>query len=150
VADIVLAHGTTQTAAGFGPLIGILAPAGHRAIRVDVPARVDHCRFHDRPGAGHLLLVPRRRPGHIAGALIAVASRDLSADYAETPGKDPRRVPSTYLLPAEDRILTRTAMEDMARERLGMEPVAIRGDHYCYFAHPGDVAAAIDEAARCT
>ena len=83
-------------------------------------------------------------------ALPTVASCDLSAVYAETPVEDPARLPSTYLLPEDDRTLTRSAMERMARERLGVEPVVVPGGHNCYFAHPHDVAEAINVAARST
>jgi hypothetical protein len=38
VADIVLVHGTTQTAAGFAPLVAELRDRGHRALTVDVPS----------------------------------------------------------------------------------------------------------------
>lgn len=38
MSDIVLVHGTTQSAAGFAALVGLLEDAGHRAICVDVPS----------------------------------------------------------------------------------------------------------------
>jgi hypothetical protein len=36
--DIVLVHGTTQSAAGFAGLVAALAERGHRALTVDVPS----------------------------------------------------------------------------------------------------------------
>lgn len=86
----------------------------------------------------------------LQAALPTVASCDLSAIYAETPVEDPARLPSTYLLPADDRTLTRSAMERMSRGRLGVEPIVMPGGHNCYFAHPPDVAEAINLAARST
>lgn len=77
-----------------------------------------------------------------------MASCDLSALYGATPTEDPARLPSTYVLPADDRALTRVAMERMARERLVVEPVVVPGGHNCYVAHPGEVAQVIDRAAR--
>lgn len=38
MADVVLVHGTTQSAAGFDRLVGALAERGHRAVAVDVPS----------------------------------------------------------------------------------------------------------------
>ena len=84
----------------------------------------------------------------LRAALPTVASCDLTALYRETPTEDPARLPSTYLLPADDRVLTRTATERMARECLGVEPVLVPGGHNCYAAHPGEVAQVIDKAAR--
>jgi hypothetical protein len=37
VVDVVLVHGTTQSAAGFGPLVEALRRRGHRPVTVDVP-----------------------------------------------------------------------------------------------------------------
>jgi len=50
----------------------------------------------------------------------------------------------------EDRIVTRRAPEAMARARLGVEAVVIRGGHNGDVAQPVDGATAIDEAACCT
>ena len=86
----------------------------------------------------------------LQAALPTVASCDLGAIYAETPVEDPARLPSTYLLPADDRTLTRSAMQRMSRERLGVVPIVIPGGHNCYFAHPHDVAEAISAATRST
>jgi hypothetical protein len=36
--DIVLVHGTTQSAAGYAPLVAALRERGHRAVTVDVPS----------------------------------------------------------------------------------------------------------------
>ncbi len=83
-------------------------------------------------------------------ALPTVMLSDLGAVYEESPAEDPARLPSTYLLPANDRALTRTAMERMARERLGVEPVVIEGGHNCYVAHPDKVAEVIMDAAHYT
>ncbi len=84
----------------------------------------------------------------LRAALDTVALCDLSALYAEVPDEDPARLPSTYLLPADDRTLTRAAMERMARDRLGVEPVVVAGGHNCYVAHPDTVAKVIVDAAR--
>lgn len=37
VVDLVLVHGTTQSAAGFGPLVEALRRRGHRPVTVEVP-----------------------------------------------------------------------------------------------------------------
>ena len=38
MSDIVLVHGTTQSAAGFAWLVAALERAGHRSISLDVPS----------------------------------------------------------------------------------------------------------------
>ena len=35
--DVILIHGTTQSAAGYGPLAGQLAARGHRPLAPDLP-----------------------------------------------------------------------------------------------------------------
>lgn len=221
----MLVHGTTQSAAGFGPLMAALEEGGQVAVRVDVPSGVEsisRCAellaiqvpkrvhrpvvvAHSAAGLvmaplasrldarhqvwlaavvpdyrGHRSLLdevradptgvfraewigidPTRDPvlatyflfhdanlATLQAALSTVAGCDLSALYAETPTEDPARLPSTYLLPHGDRTFTRAAMERMARERLGVEPIVVPGGHNCYFAHPALVAKVIIEAAR--
>jgi hypothetical protein len=82
----------------------------------------------------------------LRAALPTVACCDLSAVYGETPTEDPARLPSTYLLPAHDRTLSRASMERFARERLGVERVVVEGAHNCYFAHADTVAEVIIKA----
>lgn len=48
--------------------------------------------------------------------------------YGERPGPAPG-IPSTYVLPRQDRTLTPAWMRAAARDRLGVEPVEIDGDH---------------------
>lgn len=226
IPDIVLVHGTTQSAAGFAWLVTALERAGHRSVCLDVPsaAATTAARYADllasqvpadldRPivvahsAAGLILpaLARRLNARHqvwlaatvadyrgqrslleelrhdpsavfraewlgidpttdpvlatyflfhdadlaaLRAALPTVASCDLTALYGETPTQDPARLPSTYLLPADDRALTRAAMGHMARERPGVEPVVVPGGHNCYVAHPGEIAQVIDKAAR--
>ncbi len=226
MSDIVLVHGTTQSAAGFGPLVDALERAGHRPVCLDVPTggATSAAVYADllatqvpvevrRPvvvahsAAGLLLPALARRldarhqvwlaaavadyagcrsvidelrgdPASVfrsewigvdptsdpvlatyflfhdadlvalRAALSTVAKCDLSALYAEQPVEDPARLASTYVLPADDRTFTRAAMERMARERLGVEPVVVPGGHNCYFAHAATVAEVISEAAR--
>lgn len=224
MSDIVLVHGTTQSAAGFAPLLDALDQAGHRAFCVDVPsgAATSAAGYADllapqvpdtfrqpvilaHSAAGLLLPALARRLdarhqiwlaaavadyagrrslleevqvdptavfhaewvgvdpsadpvlatyflfhdadlATLQAALRTVAICDLSAVYGETPTENPSRLPSTYLLPAEDRTFTRDAMELMARERLGVEPVVVPGGHNCYVAHAREVAEAIDQS----
>ncbi|OBI40584.1 hypothetical protein A5707_09215 [Mycobacterium kyorinense] len=54
--------------------------------------------------------------------------------------------PSTYLLPLDDRVLTRAGMLRMTRERLGVDPVEVPGGHNTYVAHSEQVAELIDQA----
>lgn len=224
--DIVLVHGTTQTAAGFGRLVDSLVRRGHRPLTVDVPSAaadssVDYAELlaaqlpadlHQPVIAAHSasgLLLPAlaKRLGathqvwmaaavadyhgrrsllteatadptamfhnewvgvdptsdpvlatyflfHDAGlanlqqALPTAVASDLSGVYAETPPIDPAARPSTYLLPLDDRALTRDWMYRIARERLHVDPVEIPGGHNNYVAHPEPVADAIHQATR--
>lgn len=224
--DIVLVHGTTQTAAGFDALVGELASRGHRAIAVSVPSAGAETAVGyadllaaqvpddmDRPvvlghSAGGLLLPALSRrlrarhqiwlaaavadysgrrsflaevrgdPGRVAqpewlgvdpatdpvmatyflfhdadlgalrAALATVAVCDLTAVYAETPNLDPGAIPSTYLLPVDDRTLRPSWMEHIARERLRVEPVRIAGGHNCYAGQAAVTAQAVVDACR--
>jgi hypothetical protein len=226
VSDIVLVHGSTQSAAGFAPLANLLEAAGHRTICLDipsggaatatgyaellapqVPADLHQPVVGAHSAAGLLLPALARRLdarhqvwlaavvadyvgsrsllneiaadptvifqpewagvdpttdpvlatyflfhdadlATLRAALPTVARCDLSAVYGEPPTEDPARVPSTYLLPAHDRTLSRASMERFARERLGVEPVVIDGAHNCYFAHADKVAEVIMKATR--
>jgi pimeloyl-ACP methyl ester carboxylesterase len=53
---------------------------------------------------------------------------------------DPTTLPSTYLLPRDDRTLLPGWLARVARERLGVEPVELAGGHNPYAAAPGRVA----------
>lgn len=50
--------------------------------------------------------------------------------------RDPAALPSTYVLPTEDRALTLAWTARAARERLGVEPVPVDGRHNFYNARP--------------
>ncbi|QVQ54312.1 alpha/beta hydrolase [Spiractinospora alimapuensis] len=221
--DIVLVHGTTQTAEGFTGLVEAFAERGHRASAVDVPsggassaagyaalvARQLPDDLRDPVVAAHSasgLLLPAiaRRVGarhqvwlaatvadfhgqrsllaelqqdphdmfspewlgenpaddpvvaayflfHDADlatlrqALTTVALCDLSEIYAETPAEDPARLPSTYVLPTEDRALRPDWMTRAAHDRLGVEPVPVTGGHNFYTAAPDTTAAVIND-----
>jgi hypothetical protein len=218
MSDIVLVHGTTQSAAGFAGLVAALAERGHRALTVDVPSAAgatagEYARLLaaqlpadlDDPvvvahSAGGLLLPalagaigarhqvwlaavvadhagrrsflaelrtdppavvnpdwlgvdPVAEPGlatyflfhdaelaALRTALRTLAHCDLSAVYEEVPEDDPAALPSTYLLPVDDRTLRPAWMARVARERLGVEPVELPGGHNPYVGAPGRVA----------
>ena len=61
------------------------------------------------------------------------------AAYGEPAGQA-SDVPSTYVLPRDDRTLTPTWMRAAARERLGAAPVEIDGDHCPHVAYSELVA----------
>jgi pimeloyl-ACP methyl ester carboxylesterase len=61
------------------------------------------------------------------------------AAYGEPAGPAPD-MPSTYVLPRDDRTLTPTWMRAAARERLGAAPVEIDGDHCPHVAYSELVA----------
>lgn len=83
----------------------------------------------------------------LRNALPTVVHCDLSAVYAEIPPVDPGQRPSSYLLPTNDRTLTRAGMYRMAQERLHVDPVEVPGGHNSYVAHSEPIANAIDRAA---
>lgn len=226
VADVVLVHGSTQSAAGFWRLADAVNRRGHRTLTVDVPSAAASCSvgyaqllagqlpadlrwpivvahsasglllpaLADRLDAAHQVwlaaVVPdyaRRRSlvdeisedptsmfhpewvgidptadpvlatyflfhdadlSTLRQALPTVARCDLSAIYAETPPLDPATRPSSYLVPVDDRTLTRAAMVRMAHERLHVAPTDVVGGHNNYVAHPEPIADAIDRAIR--
>lgn len=221
MADLVLVHGTTQSPAGFGPLVAALAERGHRALtpglstnaEAGIAEHVAHLTAQlpddlDRPtvlahsGAGHLLPALARAldavhqiwiaaavPDHrgrrsmlaelqdsdfaafqpewigidpttdrglatyflfhdadlaaLRHGLETLARTDLTGVFHETPPDDPARVSSSYLLPSGDRALRPTWMAQVARERLGVEPVELDGGHNLYNGSPLQVADAI-------
>jgi pimeloyl-ACP methyl ester carboxylesterase len=61
------------------------------------------------------------------------------AAYSEPAGPAPT-VPSTYVLPRHDRTLLPEWMRAAARERLGVEPVEVDGDHCPHVAQAEAVA----------
>ncbi len=63
-----------------------------------------------------------------------------AAAYDETPGPAPD-VPSTYVLPREDRTLTPTWMRAASRDRLSVDAVEVAGDHCPHVAYSDMVAA---------
>lgn len=223
MADIVLVHGTTQSATGFWRLVDALQRRGHRAFTVDVPgtrafsaeyaellpaqlppdldrpllaahsaaglllpalaARLNAVRqvwlaaavvdyaggrclldeiradptavFHDEwlgvdpttdPVLARYFLFHDTDLATLRRALSTVSRCDLSTVYPEVPRIDPAVRPSAYLLPAEDRALTRAAMYRTARERLHIDPVEVPSGHSNYVAHPEPIAKAITRA----
>lgn len=229
MSDVVLVHGSTQSAAGFWRLAEALARRGHRALTVEVPsAAADTSTGYaellaaqlpagvhrpvvaahsaaglllpalaERLDAAHLIWLAAAVADYAGGrslldeiridptavfnqewigvdpsdpvlatyflfhdadlatlrqALPTVACCDLTAIYAETPSVDPAVRPSTYLLPRDDRVLTRAGMLRMAHERLGVDPVEVPGGHNTYVAtyvaHSQEVAQLIDRAIR--
>lgn len=82
--------------------------------------------------------------GRLRTALATLRGCDLRSVYGETPPLDPAAIPSTYLLPADDRTLRPEWMRHAARHRLGVEPVELPGGHNLYTAVPDIVAEAIN------
>ena len=80
----------------------------------------------------------------LRGALPTVAVSDLSPLYAERPAYNPTTLPSTYLLPTQDRTVRPSWMRLVAQRRLSVDPVEIDAGHNCYAAYPREVAAIID------
>jgi pimeloyl-ACP methyl ester carboxylesterase len=63
----------------------------------------------------------------------------------EQTATQPVTVPSTYVLPAEDRTLTPEWMRRAAKERLGVDPVDVPGGHCPHVSRPEEVAAILSE-----
>ncbi|MBM6623035.1 alpha/beta hydrolase [Micrococcaceae bacterium RIT802] len=80
-------------------------------------------------------------------AMPTVSSCDLSAIYAEVPTEDPARLPSTYVLPIEDRTLQGHWMASVAQDRLRGELIRVHGSHNFYVADPEQAADIISAAA---
>lgn len=221
VADFVLVHGTTQSPAGFDPLVAALAECGHRSVTPEVlgdphagvaehveqlaaqlpndlarPVVLAHSAagvllpaLARRLDAAHQVWLAAGVPDYAGGrslfaelhakrevvfnpewlgidptsdgalatyflfhdadlaalrqGLATLRFTDLSGAYAEVPDEDPARLPSTYLLPRDDRTLRPSWMVHAARERLGVEPVELAGGHNLYAARPGLIAESI-------
>lgn len=219
--DVVLVHGTTQSATGFRELVSALEDLGHRAVAVDVPggtaststgyarllgkqvpsdihrptvvahsaaglllpALARHldavhqvwlaAAVADYTGGRSLLTEVQENPQAVfnpewigvdpsqdpvlatyflfhdadlttlQSALATVSTCDLSAVYAETPVEDPARLPSTYVLPTDDRTLRVDWMRRVCRERLRGELIAVSGAHNFYASNPKETAAII-------
>ncbi|MGH3446513.1 MAG: alpha/beta fold hydrolase [Nocardioidaceae bacterium] len=85
MSDIVLVHGTTQSAAGFGRLVDLLEPAGHRTICFDVPSAAA------TTAAGYADLLAPQAPDDLhqpivvahsaAGLLLPALARRLDARH---------------------------------------------------------------------
>jgi pimeloyl-ACP methyl ester carboxylesterase len=69
-----------------------------------------------------------------------------AAVYAEPSPARPDR-PSTYVLPREDRTLRPEWMAEVARKRLGVEPIEIDGGHFPHVSRP-DLLADVLEGCR--
>lgn len=82
----------------------------------------------------------------LRAALSTVRGYDLRGAYAEVPPLDPAAVSGTYVLPTADRALRPEWMRQLARQRLGVEPVELPGGHNLYYAAPELVADAIHTA----
>jgi hypothetical protein len=98
------------------------------------PVLATYFLFHDADLAG------------LRSALQTVTTTDLAGVYAETPCFDPARVPSTYILPTQDRTIRPDWMAYMARNRLGVEPVIVLGGHCPYASAPDEIAEIIHRA----
>ncbi len=68
-----------------------------------------------------------------------------TAVYQEAPSPVETGVPSTFVLPLDDRTLRPEWMRTAARERLGVEPVEIDGGHCPHVSQSGVIAAILDE-----
>ncbi|MCP2260108.1 Alpha/beta hydrolase family protein [Streptoalloteichus tenebrarius] len=73
-------------------------------------------------------------------ALGTVRPFRAEAVYQHRPTADPRAIPSTYLLPVEDRTLRPDWMRRAAHERLGAACVELLGGHCPHVARPERVA----------
>lgn len=92
------------------------------------PELATHFLFHDAD------------PDAARAALPTVQVCDIFSVYEEVPTHDPAALPSSYLLPTDDRTLLRSWMTRAARERLGVEPVPFPGGHNPYVGAPERVA----------
>ncbi|RJQ75685.1 alpha/beta hydrolase [Pseudonocardiaceae bacterium YIM PH 21723] len=61
------------------------------------------------------------------------------AVYAEAPPPRPG-LPSTFVLPREDRTLRPEWMRQVARERLGVTPIEVDGGHFPHVSRPDQLA----------
>lgn len=61
------------------------------------------------------------------------------AVYRETPPPAPR-IPSTAVVPKDDRALRPSWLARIARERLGVEPIEIEGGHFPHVSRPEELA----------
>jgi len=68
-----------------------------------------------------------------------------AAVYAERPPARPDR-PSTYVLPRQDRTLRPEWMAKVARVRLAVEPVEIKGGHFPHVSRPEALAGILEHA----
>ena len=95
------------------------------------------------PGLANHFLLDDTDPATLAAAMPSMVYTDISPLWSQIPVEDPARLPSTYLLPTRDRTLQVAWMDRAARQRLGVEPVAIEAGHNCYVTHPRATADAI-------
>lgn len=81
-----------------------------------------------------------------------VASFDPPRDQTGEVMEDPSPltgwpdVPTTFLVCRDDHFFPAAWMTEVVRTRLGIEPVAIPGDHCPYWSQPAALAAAIEQA----
>lgn len=221
MAELILVHGTTQSPAGFDPLIAALGERGHRGwaprikgephagaaehaehLAAQLPSDLNRPVVLAHSAAGLLLPALARRleaehqiwlaaavPDYHGGrgllseleadpeavfnpewigvdptadsalatyflfhdadlaglkrGLATLERTDLPGLCAEVPVEDPARIPSSYLLPRDDRTTRPAFMARAARERLGVEPVELVGGHNLHTAQPELVAEAI-------
>lgn len=70
-----------------------------------------------------------------------------AAVYAEAPPADPPTAPSTYVLARHDRTLRPEWLREIARERLGVEPVEVDGGHFPHVSRPTELADILERTA---
>jgi pimeloyl-ACP methyl ester carboxylesterase len=68
-----------------------------------------------------------------------------AAVYAESPSARPD-VPSTFVLPRQDRTLRPEWMAKIAREGLGVEPIEVDGGHFPHVSRPETITGIIERA----
>lgn len=147
--DVILIHGTTQSAAGYGPLAGELAARGHRPLAPDLPADrpaewIGEDPATDTPAACYFLF----HDVDLATLRWALRTRQSfrpdAAYHTPFPKDGHASAPSTYVVCRRDRALRPEWQRRAARERLGATTVELDVGHAPHVSAPELVADPIE------
>ena len=153
--DYVLIPGASGRAWYWHLVVPRLVERGHRAIAVELPADDDTKGLSDyaqavfdAAGTAREIVVVASSLGAFTAPSDVLATATPKGDQSRRPFRDPCAfaawsVSVTVIASRDDRAFPLEFQQELARTRLGVEPVVVAGGHLAALSQPDELTAAI-------